>query len=87
MSAQEISQETPAPTVAQTYMSALKSCGSRRVFANGGTDFAPIIEGILMNWKAGGDMPEFVTVPHENDGARQRGHRQHHLRTDERRAR
>jgi acetolactate synthase-1/2/3 large subunit len=66
MSAQEISQETPAPTVAQTYMSALKSCGIRHVFANGGTDFAPIIEGILMNWKAGGDMPEFVTVPHEN---------------------
>jgi acetolactate synthase-1/2/3 large subunit len=54
------------PTVAQTYMSALKSCGIRHVFANGGTDFAPIIEGILMNWKAGGDMPEFVTVPHEN---------------------
>ncbi|HEY8580915.1 MAG TPA: thiamine pyrophosphate-requiring protein [Beijerinckiaceae bacterium] len=53
-------------TVAQSYMSALKACGIRHVFANGGTDFAPIIEGILLNWKAGGDMPEFVTVPHEN---------------------
>lgn len=59
--------ETPAgPTVAQSYMSALKACGIRHVFANGGTDFAPIIEGILQNWKAGGEMPEFVTVPHEN---------------------
>lgn len=53
-------------TVAQSYMSALKSCGIRHVFANGGTDFAPIIEGILQNWQAGGEMPEFVTVPHEN---------------------
>ncbi len=59
--------ETPVgPTVAQSYMSALKACGIRHVFANGGTDFAPIIEGILQNWQAGGDMPEFVTVPHEN---------------------
>ncbi len=59
--------QTPAgPTVAQSYMSALKACGIRHVFANGGTDFAPIIEGILQNWQAGGDMPEFVTVPHEN---------------------
>lgn len=59
--------ETPAgPTVAQSYMSALKACGIRHVFANGGTDFAPIIEGILQNWQAGGEMPEFVTVPHEN---------------------
>ncbi|MDB5570218.1 MAG: hypothetical protein JWN93_1401 [Hyphomicrobiales bacterium] len=58
--------QTPGATVAQTYMSALKNCGIRHVFANGGTDFAPIIEGILQNWKAGGEMPEFVTVPHEN---------------------
>ncbi|MBX9761037.1 MAG: thiamine pyrophosphate-requiring protein [Beijerinckiaceae bacterium] len=59
--------QTPAgPTVAQSYMSALKSCGIRHVLANGGTDFAPIIEGILQNWQAGGEMPEFVTVPHEN---------------------
>ena len=34
--------------------------------ANGGTDFAPIIEGILRNRQDGGDMPEFVTVPHEH---------------------
>lgn len=59
--------QTPGnPTVAQSYMSALKACGIRHVFANGGTDFAPIIEGILQNWQAGGEMPEFVTVPHEN---------------------
>jgi len=28
--------------------------------------FAPIIEGILRNRQDGGDMPEFVTVPHEH---------------------
>lgn len=61
-----MSNKSAGATVAQTYMSALKACGIRHVFANGGTDFAPIIEGILQNWQAGGDMPEFVTVPHEN---------------------
>ena len=36
------------------------------VFANAGTDFAPIIEAISRN--AGGDkkIPKFITVPHEN---------------------
>jgi acetolactate synthase-1/2/3 large subunit len=59
--------KTPAATtVAQSYMAALKACGIRHVFANGGTDFAPIIEGILRNRQDGGDMPEFVTVPHEH---------------------
>lgn len=53
-------------TVAQSYMAALKACGIRHVFSNGGTDFAPIIEGILQNRQDGGDMPEFVTVPHEH---------------------
>jgi acetolactate synthase I/II/III large subunit len=61
-----MTEPTGGATVAQSYMSALKACGIRHVFANGGTDFAPIIEGILQNRVAGGDMPEFVTVPHEN---------------------
>jgi len=62
-----MSIQTPAGrTVAQAYMAALKACGIRHVFANGGTDFAPIIEGILRNRQDGGDMPEFVTVPHEH---------------------
>lgn len=39
-----MSIQTPAGlTVAQSYMAALKACGIRHVFANGGTDFAPII--------------------------------------------
>jgi len=53
-------------TVAESYMSALKNSGINHVFANGGTDFAPIIEGILQARTKGGVLPEFVTVPHEN---------------------
>ena len=53
-------------TVAESYMSALRNSGIRHVFANGGTDFAPIIEGILQLRNKGGVMPDFVTVPHEN---------------------
>ncbi len=58
--------QSAGETVAQTYMRALKEYGVKYVFANGGTDFAPIIEGILQSQNAGHDLPEFVTVPHEN---------------------
>ncbi|MCC2095338.1 MAG: hypothetical protein KDJ29_00515, partial [Hyphomicrobiales bacterium] len=53
-------------TVAQTYMEALYNYGVKHVFANGGTDFAPIIEGILQSQNTGAKLPDFVTVPHEN---------------------
>ena len=53
-------------TVAQTYMQALAEYGVKHVFSNGGTDFAPIIEGILQSQNSGADLPQFVTVPHEN---------------------
>jgi len=52
---------SPSPTWRRS-----RPAGIRHVFANGGTDFAPIIEGILRNRQDGGDMPEFVTVPHEH---------------------
>ena len=57
---------TTEQTVAQTYMEALHNYGIKYVFANGGTDFAPIIEGILQSRQSGRALPEFVTVPHEN---------------------
>lgn len=53
-------------TVAEAYLSALKSQGVNYVFANAGTDFAPIIEGLLRANDTGSDIPKFVTVPHEN---------------------
>ena len=55
-----------AATVAEAYLAALKAHGINYVFANAGTDFAPIIEGLLRANDAGSDIPRFVTVPHEN---------------------
>jgi acetolactate synthase-1/2/3 large subunit len=59
-------QQKTGSTVAQTYMEALYNYGVKHVFANGGTDFAPIIEGILQSQNSGAKLPDFVTVPHEN---------------------
>ena len=59
-------QETPATSVAEAYLSALDACGVKYVFANGGTDFAPIIESIVLMSGQGRKIPTFVTVPHEN---------------------
>jgi len=54
------------PTAAESYMSALLDNGIKYVFANAGTDFAPIIEGLVRMKSQGVEAPEFVTVPHEN---------------------
>jgi len=53
-------------TVAQGLLSALHDHGIEYVFANAGTDFAPIIEGIVNSKRANAKIPQFVTVPHEN---------------------
>src|SRR5690348_642689 len=51
---------------AEAYIRRLAERGIDYVFANAGTDFAPIIEAISRS--AGGDkkIPKFITVPHEN---------------------
>jgi acetolactate synthase I/II/III large subunit len=51
---------------AEAYIRRLADRGIEYVFANAGTDFAPIIEAISRN--SGGDVkiPRFITVPHEN---------------------
>ncbi len=49
---------------AEAYLGRLADRGIEYVFANAGTDFAPIIEALA---RAGGkNYPRFVTVPHEN---------------------
>lgn len=53
-------------TVAQGLLGALYDHGIEYVFANAGTDFAPIIEGIVNSKRANTKIPQFVTVPHEN---------------------
>jgi acetolactate synthase-1/2/3 large subunit len=56
----------PVFTVGQAYLGALADCGVDVVFANAGTDFAPIIEGLVRAGDTGQRVPRFVTVPHEN---------------------
>lgn len=53
-------------SVALNFLQALLDRGIEYVFANAGTDFAPIIEGLVAAQKAGIKTPEFITVPHEN---------------------
>jgi len=57
---------TSLHSVASNYLQALLERGIEYVFANAGTDFAPIIEALVAAKKAGIKTPHFVTVPHEN---------------------
>ena len=55
-----------APSVADAYLALLASRGISRLFGNAGTDFAPLIEALAKAKAHGIDVPEPVTVPHEN---------------------
>ena len=44
----------------------LKALGVEYVFANSGTDFPPIIEGLIEARNEGIDLPQAITVPHEH---------------------
>ena len=44
----------------------LKALGVDYVFANSGTDFPPIIEGLIDARQKGVNLPTAVTVPHEH---------------------
>lgn len=60
--------DTPMPSDtmnAEVYLAQLARRGVEYVFANPGTDFAPIIEA-LSRQSGGVKYPRFVTVPHEN---------------------
>jgi acetolactate synthase-1/2/3 large subunit len=57
---------TETTSVAEAYLKALSDSGIRYVFANAGTDFAPIIEALAKSGEMGRQVPEFMTVPHEN---------------------
>ena len=50
-------------TGGEALLTALKACGIDYLFANAGTDFPPIIEGLARLPE--GDVPTPVTVPHE----------------------
>ncbi len=59
-------KHTPPEMTADAYLARLAERGIDYVFANAGTDFAPIVESLARNTSAKAKFPRFVTVPHEN---------------------
>jgi acetolactate synthase-1/2/3 large subunit len=57
--------DTSKEMTAEAYLTRLGERGIDYVFANAGTDFAPIVEGISRN-TGNSKFPKFITVPHEN---------------------
>jgi acetolactate synthase-1/2/3 large subunit len=55
-------------TAAEAYLGRLAARGVEYLFANGGTDFAPVVEAYARGQPLGWHMPEPVIVPHENMG-------------------
>jgi len=53
-------------SVAEGLLRALKRRGIDYVLANAGTDFAPVIEGLVRLAGRNEAIPRFITVPHEN---------------------
>src|SRR6202790_1832779 len=51
---------------AEAYLGRLGERGIEYVFANAGTDFAPIVEALSRHTGGGKKFPRFITVPHEN---------------------
>jgi acetolactate synthase I/II/III large subunit len=55
-------------TAAEAYLGLLAARGVEYFFANGGTDFAPIVEAYARGKSLGWRLPDPVVVPHENMG-------------------
>jgi acetolactate synthase-1/2/3 large subunit len=55
-------------TAAEAWLGLLAARGVDYLFANGGTDFAPVVEAYAKGQKLGWRLPEIVIVPHENMG-------------------
>ncbi len=53
-------------TTGQAYLELLRERGIEYFFANGGTDFAPLIDGFARFAEQGKQTPKPLTVPHEN---------------------
>ena len=58
--------ETPKEMTADAYIARLGERGIEYVFANAGTDFAPIVESLSRNAGKDAKAPRFLVVPHEN---------------------
>ena len=57
-----------AETAAEAWLGLLATRGVEYLFANGGTDFAPVAEAWAKAEKAGSRLPKVVITPHENLG-------------------
>ena len=55
-------------TAAEAWLGLLAARGVEFLFANGGTDFAPVVEAYAKGQKLGWRLPQVVIVPHENMG-------------------
>src|SRR5258705_3340225 len=55
-------------TDADAWLGLLASRGVEYLFANGGTDFAPVVEAYAKGQSLGWRLPEIVIVPHETMG-------------------
>jgi acetolactate synthase-1/2/3 large subunit len=55
-------------TAAEAWLGLLAARGVDYLFANGGTDFAPVVEAYAKGEKLGWRLPKVVIVPHENMG-------------------
>src|SRR5207253_773409 len=55
-------------TAADAWLGLLAARGIEYLFANGGTDFAPVVEAYAKGQKLGWRLPQVVIVPHENLG-------------------
>jgi acetolactate synthase I/II/III large subunit len=58
--------KSAAASVAENFLRSLTRRGIEYVFANAGTDHAPVIEAMVRLAQAGEKLPRFLTVPHEN---------------------
>ena len=58
--------KTGSVTAGGALFGKLKALGVDYVFANSGTDFPPIIEGLIEARDKGIDLPQAVTIPHEH---------------------
>ena len=60
----------PKPTTAaEAFLMALKANGVDYLFANAGTDFAPVIEGLANQGSYSEALPEPLVIPHETAAA------------------
>src|SRR5262249_51069831 len=59
-------KELPVDSVAEAYLALLAERGVEYLFANAGTDFAPIVEALAKAARTGRNVPRPVIAAHEN---------------------